>query len=224
MKNSLSVTGIIKTFGNRRVLDNAYLRCESGEITSVFGSNGCGKSTLLKLVFGTLKADEIAISINGRHINAKDIISQQKIAYLPQEPFLPKNLKVKEVIPMFLEKGSRQDKLFYREEIHKISERKINELSMGQLRYLELLLVSHLEHPFLMLDEPFSMVEPLYKDKIKELLLELKKDKGIILTDHYYNDVLEVSDKNLLLKKGKIIPVDNQDELIAHGYLTAVNL
>ena len=224
MKNSLSVSGIIKSFGNRKVLDNAYIHCESGGIVGVFGRNGSGKSTLLKIIFGTLNADEIAITINDRYVPVKQIIPLQQIAYLPQDPFLPKNLKVKDIIPMFLESGSRQDKLFYRPEVHILSERKVKELSMGQLRYLELLLISHLDHPFLMLDEPFSMVEPLYKDKIKELLLELKKEKGILLTDHYYSDILQVSDKNLLLKDGKIITINNPEELVTHGYLTAVNL
>lgn len=224
MKQSLSVTGIIKTFGKKTVLNNAYIRCESGEIIGIFGRNGSGKSTLLKTIFGSQKAESISVSINGKHFLPKEIIAQQKIAYLPQDPFLPKNKTVKNIIPLVLEKGSLQDKLLYLSEIHELADRKIGELSMGQLRYLELLLISNLPHPFLMLDEPFSMVEPLYKEKIKELLLKLKKDKGIIITDHYYIDVLEVSDKNLLLKNGKIIPIDNTRELVTHGYLTTVNV
>ena len=224
MKQSLSATGIIKTFGNKTVLDNAYMRCETGEITGIFGRNGCGKSTLLKVIFGTQKAESVSVSIDGKHFSPKEIIAKQKIAYLPQDPFLPKNKTVKNVIPMVLEKGSQQDKLLYLPEINKLADTKVGELSMGQLRYLELLLIAYLPHPFLMLDEPFSMVEPLYKEKIKEFLLKLKKEKGIIITDHYYADVLEISDKNMLLKNGKIIPIDNSQELVTHGYLTSVNV
>lgn len=223
MKQSLSVSGIIKRFGNKTVLDNTYMCCDTGEIVGVFGRNGSGKSTLLKVIFGSEKADSISISINGKYCKPKDIITQQKIAYLPQDPFLPKNKTVKNIIPIVLPKGSLQDKLFYRPEIHHLRDKKVGSLSMGQLRYLELLIVSHLPHPFLMLDEPFSMVEPLYKEKIQELLTELKQEKGIIVTDHYYHDILDISDKNLLVKEGKIIPIDKPEELITHGYLRAVN-
>ena len=73
--------------------------------------------------------------------------------------------------------------------------------------------------PFLMLDEPFSMVEPLYKDLIKELLIQLKTKKGIIITDHYYNDVFSVTDRNLMLKDGQLFAVNGKNDLTAHGYL-----
>jgi ABC-type lipopolysaccharide export system ATPase subunit len=70
-----------------------------------------------------------------------------------------------------------------------------------------------------MLDEPFSMVEPLYKIKIKEFLLKLTATKGIILTDHYYKDVLDVSTKNLVLVSGVAHPVESVEGLKAFGYL-----
>lgn len=221
--NILSVSGAIKTFGKHKVLDDTGFNCCTGKITAILGRNGTGKSTLLKMLFGTIKAESLYISINGKNWPAKNIIPHSKIAYLPQDSFLPKQLKVRDIIPLYYE-GNEQDRLFYADGIQTLSEKKVGNLSMGQLRYLELLLVSNLNHPFIMLDEPFSMIEPLYKDKIKEFLLELKKDKGIILTDHYYEDVLSISDKNLLLKEGKLIHIDTTEDLITHGYLRAENL
>ena len=70
-----------------------------------------------------------------------------------------------------------------------------------------------------MLDEPFSMVEPLYQDSIKEVLTELKKEKGIIITDHYYRNVLEVADRKMIIKDGKAIEIENEIDLIENGYL-----
>lgn len=116
-------------------------------------------------------------------------------------------------------KGDEQDKIFYAPRIEKIANTKACNLSMGEVRYLELLLVGHLSHPFLMLDEPFSMVEPLYKELIKEHLMAFKARKGIILTDHYYEDVFSVTDRNLLLKNGRLIAVDNINDLADHGYV-----
>ena len=70
-----------------------------------------------------------------------------------------------------------------------------------------------------MLDEPFSMIEPIYKDVIKSLLLELKKTKGIILTDHYYNDVLQITDKNFVIKDSEIIEIIDKSDLVKYEYL-----
>ena len=218
--HSLIVTSLTKTFGTKKVLGNVSFGLQTGEILSIFGRNGSGKSTLLKVLFGTKNADTLNLSINNIPFEAKDIIPKSKIAYLPQEPFLPKSMKVRDVIPLYF-KGDQQDKIFYAEGIPKISNTGIGKLSMGELRYLELLLVGHLGHPFLMLDEPFSMVEPLYKEHIKTFLLQLKTTKGIIITDHYYKDVLAVSTKSLLLKNGHLIPIENENQLAAEGYLPA---
>lgn len=70
-----------------------------------------------------------------------------------------------------------------------------------------------------MLDEPFSMIEPVCKDAINEMLVELKQTKGIILTDHYYDDVLRVSTRNFLLKEGKKVEVDDIHDLARNEYL-----
>lgn len=217
---TLSVSELTKVFGNKSVLDYIALECKTGEIVSVFGRNGSGKSTILKILFGTLKADRIRLSINGKPLMAEEVIPQQKIAYLPQDSFLPKSLKVRDVVPLYYDSGEIQDKILYAPGMTKIAATKVGSLSMGELRYFELLLVGNLSHPFLMLDEPFSMIEPLFRDRIKEFLFELKTTKGIILTDHYYNDVLSVADRNLLLKNGRLININNKEELTDHGYLS----
>lgn len=218
--NTLQVNGLTKTFGAKLLLSNINIAISTNEIIAVFGRNGCGKSTMLKILFGTLKADRLHLTINNNEFDVKDIIPQQKIAYLPQEPFLPKSLKVRDIIPLYY-KGDEQDKIFYADGIHKITNTKAGSLSMGELRYFELLLIANLNHPFLMLDEPFSMVEPLYKEKIKSLLLKLRATKGILITDHYYKDVLAVSTKNFVLKDGKLTTVNKEAELAAQGYLPA---
>lgn len=216
--HTLTATNIVKAFGAKKVLDNTALECSTGEIVGVFGRNGCGKSTMLKILFGTIKADSIDLAINGQPLPVNEVISQGKIGYLPQDPFLPKNLKIRDIVPLYYT-GDEQDKLFYAPGMDKIANTRAGKLSMGELRYFELLLVGNLSHPFLMLDEPFSMVEPLYKELIKSFLTGLKAKKGIIITDHYYNDVFSVTDRNLLLKDGKLINVKNEQELAAYGYL-----
>ena len=219
----LAISNFTKLFGGKVIADKLSLELNTGDITGIFGRNGCGKSTLLKILFSTVKADDISIKLNSGTINTSDIIPQSIIGYLPQEPFLPKNLKVRDIIPLYF-KGDAQDKLFYADGIFKIANTVVGKLSMGELRYFELLLVGNLNHPFLLLDETFSMVEPLYKEKIKKFLIQLKTTKGIIVTDHYYKDVLDISNKNFLLKEGRLIIITNQSELIAEDYLPAPKL
>ncbi|MDA9309376.1 ATP-binding cassette domain-containing protein [Flavobacteriaceae bacterium] len=215
----LKVTDVNKSYGKKAILKNINLDCKVGEIIGIFGRNGTGKSTLLKLIFGTVKADSILIKINSEIISQKAIIPSKRIGYLPQDTFLPKERKVREIIPFFFPKGDDQDKIFYSPQVPSFEKIKIGKLSLGQLRYLELLIIGNLNHQFLMLDEPFSMIEPIYKDVIKSLLLKLKKSKGIILTDHYYNDVLEITDENFVIKDSEIIKVVDKSDLVKYEYL-----
>jgi ABC-type multidrug transport system ATPase subunit len=187
----------------------------------VFGKNGSGKSTLLQILFGTVEADTIQVFINGNIIEAGKVIANKQMAYLPQEAFLPKNMKVREIIPLFFEDGHTQNKIFYAPRIAALDKKKVGTLSHGELRYLEILLISHLQHPFLLMDEPFSMIEPLYKDIIKELLLSLRNEKGIIITDHYYTDVLQITDRNLYIKNGVSYEIAGKEDLAKHGYISA---
>jgi len=216
--NCLTVHNIIKHFGKRTLLNALHFELQQGEILGIFGRNGCGKSTLLKILFGVLKADNFSMSFNGNAVLQKHIIPECIISYLPQESFLPRHVKVRDIIPMYFS-GEGQDKIFNADGIYNITNIPAGKLSLGELRYFELLLIAHLPHPFLLLDEPFSMVEPLFKEKIKQLLLTLTDKKGIIVTDHYYKDVLEVSDQNLLLKEGKLLTVNNIGDLANDGYL-----
>jgi ABC-type multidrug transport system ATPase subunit len=206
-------------FGKKEVLKEVSFSLETGEISGIFGRNGCGKSTLLKMIFGTLKKGSVTISIDGINFNPSENISSECIAYLPQHSFLPKNNKVRDLIPIYFSEEKKQDAIFYDALIAKIAAKKVGELSLGQVRYLEVLLVGNLDHSFLMLDEPFSMIDPLYKIEIKNLLNKLKKEKGILITDHYYEDVLDITSKNLLIKNGVGIPIKSKEDLKRLEYL-----
>lgn len=227
MERVLQLYHVQKRFGKKEVLKDISFTLTQGEIVSIFGRNGSGKSTLLKILFGTLKATAIHLEIDGRKIPPKKVIPNQLIGYLPQDNFLPRHLKVRDVIPLFHPDGDDQDLIFRAQFIERIATRKIGTLSLGELRYFELLLVAHLDHPFLLLDEPFSMIEPLYKEIIKEFLLSLTEinsaqvspKKGILLTDHYYRDVLDISDRNLVLVDGVSQTVTSVKDLKAFGYL-----
>jgi len=217
--SELIVNKLSKRFKKRIVLSDIALRIKTGEILGIFGRNGCGKTTLLKILFGTLPSDDENILIDDECFNSSRNIELMNISYLPQNSFLPKDLKVRDVIPIYYKDGDAQDKIFYDPRIAKFERQKVGTLSLGERRYFEILLISRLPHQFLLLDEPFSMVEPLFQDFIKELLFQLKKEKGIIITDHYYRNVLEVSDRKMLIRDCKAIEIENEIDLVYNGYL-----
>ncbi len=218
MTHILRLDFIEHSFGKKSILSKVNFTCNTGDIIAIFGRNGSGKSTLLKSLFGTLKPDQIELNLDGKkidHISTKD----KTIAYLPQDPFLPKDFKIRNIIPMYFPDGEKQSKIFYSPLVHKIENQRAGTLSLGEQRYLEFLLIVNLNHPFILLDEPFSMIEPLYKDAIKEIIREYKKDKGFIITDHYYLDVMEVATKKMILKEGVSHEALNLTDLIEYGYL-----
>jgi len=219
MDHVLEISGAYKSFGKKRILENIAFELQTGEILGIFGRNGSGKSSLLKMIFGTMPANHIQIKFDSEIIETKEIIPRQLVGYLPQDSFLPKGTKVRDIIPLFCDDEEKQNKVFYAPGVSKFDNAKIGKLSMGQLRYLETLLVGSLDHPFIMLDEPFSMLEPLYKELLKELLRNLSKNKGIIITDHYYHDVLDVTNANFLLKDGHKIEISDKMDLVNNGYI-----
>jgi ABC-type multidrug transport system ATPase subunit len=219
MVHTLQVKSITHNFGKRSILSQCSIECKTGEVIGIFGRNGSGKSTLFKILFGTLKPDQLTLYLDGYLWTGNSGLNAF-IGYHPQEIMLPKSLKVKDLIPIYIRDAENQNKVYYTQGIHDMLTKKVGGLSPGQQRYLQFILLLNLNHHFILLDEPFSMVEPLYKDLIKQKLIEYKPHKGYIITDHYYLDVLEVSDKVNLIKKGEIIPISNVEDLKVFDYLS----
>lgn len=217
--NRLEVMEVNKTFGKKQILNRVSCSCKTGEIIGLFGRNGSGKSTFLRGIMGTLRMDSITIYINGENIQASEIFPKQLIAFLPQDSFLPKEMRVRDVIPLMFPDGDEQDKIFHSDGVAAFDSKRIGKLSAGQLKYLELLLLAQLPQPFLLLDEPFSMLEPMYIEKARELLLSLKATKGLLITDHYYREVLEIADRSLVLNAGSAFEVKTEQDLARHEYL-----
>jgi len=216
MLNELLVESINKSFDIKKVLHDIYLKVKTGDIVGLLGRNGCGKSTLLNIIFGTLEAESKFIKIND------DVIEKAyktgKIKLLPQNDFLPKPLKVKNVIKTYFGKtfleNTSSDKI-----IQKIIKTRVKNISGGELRYLETILLMNLETDFILLDEPFNGVSPIIVEEIKKLIKENTKSKGFIITDHDYRNVLDVSNRIYLMRSGCIKEIKNKDELKDYGYI-----
>src|SRR5688500_8130139 len=185
----LEADSILHSFGSRSLLSDVYLRCQTGEITGLLGRNGSGKSTLLKIIFGSLPADNKHIRIDGNIYHQP--FQHQLIGYLPQDAFLPANVSLHRIVDIFIPSKANRSRIKENERINPHLKKPVNQLSGGEVRYFELLLLLHLDAPFLLLDEPFSGIEPIYKEHIKTLLRTYRKEKGFIITDHDYRHIIE---------------------------------
>lgn len=193
------------------VLTGVYIQCHAGEVVALLGRNGCGKSTLMKIIFGTVKPNYGYIKINDKRYT-KGYLSK-KVCYLPQHKFIPSYLHVKQVIRLMIKDASKRETLSQDEIIHKVINQKIAELSVGEQRYLELLLLLQQDADFYLLDEPFSGVAPHMKEKIQQLIRSHLPDKGFIISDHHYNSVLDIASRIVLLQNGGCRSIHTKKDL-----------
>jgi len=217
MLNILEADSIRKDFGDKQILTDIYLKCQTGDIIGLLGRNGTGKSTLLNIVFGTLNADFKHISVNGIILN-QPFKMNGTIGFLNQVNFLPKHMTANKVVQLF---GHRLDNTDFFEDnvLSTVKNTKIKHLSGGELRYLEIKIILNLNSKFIFLDEPFNGVAPIHIDIVKELIKAQSKTKGIILTDHDYTNVFDVANKYLLLFDGGLKILKTKQDFINWGYI-----
>ena len=218
-KHLLEIDSIQKNFGHQSIVSDVYLKCETGDIIGILGRNGCGKSTLLKIIFGVVSADFKFVRIDGK-VQLKAAALFRDISYLHQDSCIPKSLSVKKAIQLSIPKEELLD--FYADEmIHNIRDKKTRHLSGGELRYLEIKLALRNPSKFVLLDEPYNGLSPLMGEKINQLILDNSARKGIIITDHNYQNVISVATQLTLMKEGKLHYLKDKTELVEKGYLNS---
>lgn len=215
--SKLHVDSVIKNYDYKTILRNIFLTCETGEIIGLLGSNGSGKSTLLKIIFGIVPSENKFVRVDDKVI-LKLFDTRNLIKYLPQEGFLLKNIKVKYIVKLFC--GIRNSKnVLGVELISSLINQKCKDLSGGEKRFLEIVMILNTTSKIILLDEPFNGISPIYREKIKEILKEKSKTKGIIITDHDYLNIMDVSTRLELLHEGSLTKIENKEELIKWEYL-----
>jgi ABC-type multidrug transport system ATPase subunit len=216
MIHTLEADGIQLEFGLRRILSDVYLKCETGKITGLLGRNGQGKSCLMKVMLGTLNSSSNSVRFDGEVI--RNIRKRPELLlYLPQFNFIPKSLKVKQVLDDF--DLSYDDMANRFTDFKGRADTKVSQLSGGLWRTLEIYIVAKAPSLFAMLDEPFTHLSPIQIEKIKTFLLEEKVNKGFLITDHMYSHLLDISDSVYLLKDGKTHLTKTINDLDDLGYV-----
>lgn len=212
-KNHLYIDSLAFSYNlHAPLLTGVYLECYEGEIVGLLGRNGSGKSTLMKAIFGTLTPKAAFIIINDKRYN-KGYLSK-RICYLPQQKFIPNYVSIIELVNLMIKNpGNRNELLNNDEIISKIKYQKVAELSGGEIRYLELMLLLQQNADFYLLDEPFSGVSPHIQTQIQQVILAHSKEKGFIISDHHYNSVLEIATRIVLLQNGGCRKIDSKKDL-----------
>ena len=218
-KSLLEVDSVQKQYDGKIIVSDVYLKCETGDVIGILGRNGSGKSTLLKIIFGIVTADFKFVRVDGA-VKSKISDLLNEISYLPQENFIPNSFSIKKTIQLSIVKDKLHD--FYADEmIQSMLDKKIKHLSGGELRYLEIKLILNNASKFVLLDEPYNGLSPIVIEKINKLITAMSRVKGIIVTDHNYENVIQVSTKLTLMKDGKLHHLKDKSELIEKGYLSS---
>lgn len=214
---ALVVDSVRKAFGNRNILNDVYVSCKQGEIVGIMGPNGSGKSSLLKIIFGCAPADNKYVAIDAKKTSSL-YASRNLIHYLPQHGFLPSHIRIRDVISCFCRKENAEV-LMKSEFILPFLDKKTKQLSGGERRIVEILMLLHATAKILLLDEPFHSISPIYIEKIKSLIQLHAKNKAIVITDHSYQNVIDISSRIVLIQQGNTREIKELTELFQFGYL-----
>lgn len=215
MKHQLEFDGIRLSFRDRVILSDIYLKVETGAVTGLLGRNGQGKTCLFKIVYGVLSAQERSIRFDKRPVSTP-CDRPDLIRYLPQFDFIPRRLSVARAFDDFEIDFHPFEKRF--PEFSSRYKSKIADLSGGESRFIHTYLILRSATQFVILDEPFTHLMPLQIEKIIELIQEEKTNKGLLITDHLYGHVLNLSDDLYLLSDGKTHRVNEAKDLDRLGY------
>ena len=213
--DELHVDSVNHRFGQREVLSSVFLNCKVGEVVGLLGRNGSGKSTFLKIIFGDIKPHFMYLKVDGE-VTFKTYLSG-KVAYLPQGYFIPHYLRIGDLVNLYTK--TYQSQLLDVELIKLNLNEKLGNLSGGNRRLVEALLIIYSDAKYILLDEPFSQLAPLIADELKAHISKFNQQKGFIITDHYYQQILAVSSRVVLINNGCNYTINNVDDLILHGYL-----
>ncbi len=221
----LEIKGISKTYGSRQVVKSVDMLVKRKEIVGLLGPNGAGKTTTFYMVVGIIPPDKGNIIFDNQDITKLSIHERAHfgIAYLSQEPSIFRKLTVKENILSILEtlpisrteRKRRLTNLLEELKISHLANSKAYTLSGGERRRLEITRALVTNPSFILLDEPFSGIDPIIVHEAQEIIKELRdKGLGILLTDHNVRETLSITDRAYLIADGKILISGTAQELI----------
>ena len=220
----LQAVDLSKSYRGRKVVDDVELEIGQGEVVGLLGPNGAGKTTTFYILVGLARPDSGRVLLNDDEITDLPMYLRARsgISYLPQEPSVFRQLTseenllaVLETLPLTPEQQrDRLEELLVQLGLETVRTSKAYTLSGGERRRLEIARSLTLQPSFILLDEPFSGIDPLTVKDLQETIRELAKSGiGVLITDHNVRETLSVTDRAYILKNGKIFRKGRPDEL-----------
>jgi ABC-2 type transport system ATP-binding protein len=213
----LEVKNLIKSFDNKTVLRDVSFSIRDNEIFGLLGPNGAGKTTMIRIILNILKQNSGGVKIFGKSFSEE---IKNRIGYLPEEGNLYKDNTVCEVIRYFARlKGvenpdPKMDEMFRKFDLYEHREKKVQELSKGMQRKMMFIIAVLHEPDILILDEPFSGLDPINKKLVKDIILDLKKNgTTIIMSTHQMAEVEKMCDRILMINKGRKVLYGGLNEI-----------
>ncbi len=224
---SIETNKLIKYYRSRRVVNEVSIRVNRGEIVGLLGPNGAGKTTTFYMVVGLIKPNGGDITLDGEPIShlPMHLRARRGIGYLAQEPSVFRKLTVEENILAVWqvknvpknEQRARLGELLEEFNLTKVAKNKGSQLSGGERRRVEIARAMAINPSFLLLDEPFSAIDPLTVAELQKMIRRLKdKNLGILITDHNVRETLGVVDYAHILSSGEVV-VSGSPESIAQS-------
>src|SRR5713101_2473611 len=221
---TLETTEITKSYRGRKVVDNVSVRLKQGEVVGLLGPNGAGKTTSFYIIVGLISPDSGRVLLDDNDVTSLAMFQRARrgISYLPQEASVFRKLTVEGNLMAILEtlpirprdRRERLERLIDQLGLDKVRRNKGYTLSGGERRRVEIARSLVIEPSFLLLDEPFSGIDPIQVIELQRIILDLKRDGlGILVTDHNVRETLSVTDRAYIINEGKIFRSGRPEQL-----------
>jgi lipopolysaccharide export system ATP-binding protein len=232
---TLLVENVAKKYGNRYVVKAINLQIKKGEVVGLLGPNGAGKTTTFHIIMGFVKPDVGKVMLFDKEITRLPSYERARlgISYLTQEPSVFLKLSVEDNLKGIMELlgykkeecEEKVDFLLTKLGLSYLRKEKAKNLSGGERRKLEIARALTIRPHFLLLDEPFTGIDPIFRSEIQEIILDLKAEGiGILITDHNVRETLEITDHSYLIYAGEILFSGSKEELINNEKVREVYL
>ena len=221
----LATEKLVKEYRQRRVVNGVSITVDAGEIVGLLGPNGAGKTTTFNMVVGLIKPDDGAVNFQSRDITRLPMHKRARLGmgYLTQEPSIFRKLTVEQNILAILEtcRLSRQERalrlkyLLDELDMARLAKSKAYTLSGGEKRRLEITRALVTTPKLLLLDEPFSGIDPIAVYEVQKIVRRLKeRGLGILITDHNVRETLKLVDRAYLIHKGEVVYEGVAEDLV----------
>jgi lipopolysaccharide export system ATP-binding protein len=220
----LQTSELAKTYRGRRVVDDVSIVVQQGQVVGLLGPNGAGQTTSFYMIVGLISPDSGRVELDDQDITELPMYQRARrgISYLPQEPSVFRKLSVEqnllailETLPMSShERRTRMDGLIEQLGLQRVRHNKGYALSGGERRRVEIARSLVTEPKFLLLDEPFSGIDPIQVLELQRIISDLKRSGiGILITDHNVRETLAVTDRAYIINNGKIFRAGTPEAL-----------